>query len=237
MIIESLYPEVGCLYGDLGNLAYLRRCLPQARVISTRLNEEPAFVRQTVDLIYLGAMSPSGQAVVLDRLRAHRDRLRQLLADDQTVVLLTGDALELVGGFIQHPDGSRLDALGLFDFHAVWQTPSRHNSLILADFGVSRIVGYTSRFSHSYPTGDFGHLFTVAKGIGLNPDTKLEGIRAGKLYATYLHGPLLVANPDFTKHILGEVGVSSPRLPFETEVYRAYRRKLAEYEQPSLRLA
>ena len=34
-VIEALYPEVCNLFGDTGNLRYLKLCLPQATFIET----------------------------------------------------------------------------------------------------------------------------------------------------------------------------------------------------------
>ena len=236
MIIESLYPEICCLYGDKGNTAYLQHCLPDATFAETRLTAKPVFAEQPVDLFHMCSMSEHAQEIALKQLAPYRSELARMIDDGQTTVLLTGNALELFGKYIQRPDGSRIDGLGLLDFYSVRQTPTRFNSLILADFQGTEIVGYTSRFSHTYTDATDNYLFQVEKGIGFNPDTKLEGVHQGNLYATYLPGPLLIANPAFTKTVLAGLGVTLPHLPFEDEVERAYRKKLAEYQNPSLQL-
>ncbi|MCL2491049.1 MAG: hypothetical protein FWF36_10110 [Propionibacteriaceae bacterium] len=236
MIIESLYPEICCLYGDLGNTVYLRHCLPDATFAQTSLTSPPVFLSQPIDLLYLCSMSERAQEIAIQQLLPHRCELAKLLDGGQTTVLLTGNALEIFGQYIQRPDGSRIDGLGLLDFYSVRVTPNRFNSLILASFQDTKIVGYTSRFSHTYTKATDNCQFKVEKGVGFNPGTDLEGLHVGKLYATYLHGPLLIANPAFTKALLADMGVTLPRLPFEDEVQRAYLKKLAEYEQPSLQL-
>jgi len=236
MIIESLYPEICCLYGDKGNTAYLRHCVPDATFAETSLTSPPVFANQTVDMFYMCSMSERGQEIALKQLAPYRSQLAKLLEDGQTTVLLTGNALELFGHYIQRPDGTKIEGLGLLDFYSVRQTPTRFNSLILADFQDTKIVGYTSRFSHTYSNTTDNYLFKVEKGIGFNPGTHLEGLHLGKLYATYLHGPLLIANPAFTKAVLAGMGVTLPRLPFEDELKLAYDKKLAEYENPSLQL-
>jgi len=236
MIIESLYPEICCLYGDKGNTVYLRHCLPGATFAETSLTSQPVFADKSVDLLYMCSMSERAQEIAIQQLAPYRNQLAKLLDDGQTTVLLTGNALEIFGQYIQRPDGSKIEGLGLLDIHSVRQTPARFNSLILADFQGTKIVGYTSRFSHTYTKTTDNYLFKVEKGVGFNPDTDLEGVHQGKLYATYLHGPLLIANPAFTKALLVEMGVTLPSLPFEDEVERAYLKKLAEYQNPSLQL-
>ena len=63
-VIEALYPEVCNLFGDTGNLRYLKLCLPQATFIETALNDEPYFVHHPVSMIYLGPMSEHTQCTV-----------------------------------------------------------------------------------------------------------------------------------------------------------------------------
>ena len=46
MKIEILYPERCNLYGDLANMDYLRKCLPQAEFVETPLGETPQFARE-----------------------------------------------------------------------------------------------------------------------------------------------------------------------------------------------
>ena len=46
MKIEILFPEFCNLYGDLANMDYLRRCLPQAEFVETSLQEEPLLARE-----------------------------------------------------------------------------------------------------------------------------------------------------------------------------------------------
>ena len=69
MKIEVLFPEVCNLYGDLQNMNYLKKCLPEAEFINTSLGEEPAFVTGKIDFIYLGPMTEKTQEdlVVLQR--------------------------------------------------------------------------------------------------------------------------------------------------------------------------
>jgi len=235
MKIEVLYPEVCCLYGDKANAMYLQRCLPGADFVHTALADEPSFVSETPDLVYVGSMSEASQELLLELLTPHRDRLQELLESSHTIFLLTGNALELLGTYIQREDGTRLDGLGLVDMHTVRQAPRRFNSLVTGEFAGLTLAGYTSRFSHTYLGDDVPPFMTVTRGTGLNPKTKYEGVHQGNLYATYLLGPLLIANPDFTKHLLSKLGAPSA-LPFEDAVYQAYRTKLTEMAKPGLKL-
>ena len=74
----------------------------------------------------------------------------------------------------------------------------------------------------------------VEIGTGSAPNTKLEGIRSGRVIATYLLGPLLVSNPDFSKWLLRQLGIEDPELPFAGALYKSYETRRKEFQQPDL---
>ena len=96
MKIEILYPERCNLYGDLANMDYLRKCLPQAEFAETPRGETPQFAREKVDMVYLGPMTEQAQEQVLEQLFPLKERLQELVEQD-VVFLCTGNALELSG--------------------------------------------------------------------------------------------------------------------------------------------
>ena len=77
MTVEILYPELCNLYGDRGNIDYLRRCLP-ADYHQTQIGDEPWFVQHEVDLIYLCSMTERSQERVIRALTPYRERLAEL---------------------------------------------------------------------------------------------------------------------------------------------------------------
>ena len=98
------------------------------------------------------------------------------------------------------------------------------------------VIGYTSRFSHTYDL-DPDHAFCeVEIGTGSQPNTKYDGIYQGGLIATYCIGNLLVSNPDFTHWLLQQLNCDKA-LPFEKEIRKAYEVKLQEFTKPHLELA
>ena len=58
--IEVLFPEFCSLFADSSNVRYLERCLPDAEFVYTSYMDEPLFVTEKPDLIYMGAMTESG---------------------------------------------------------------------------------------------------------------------------------------------------------------------------------
>ena len=93
-VIEALYPEVCNLFGDTGNLRYLKLCLPQATFIETALNDEPYFVHHPVSMIYLGPMSEHTQCIIISKLAPYRERIAECIANGVTF-LATGNAMEV----------------------------------------------------------------------------------------------------------------------------------------------
>ena len=79
MRIEILFPETANLFGDLGNVRYLRSCLPQGEFVETALNEEPRFLTEPMDLVYLGPMTERTQEKVIEKLMPHKERIRELI--------------------------------------------------------------------------------------------------------------------------------------------------------------
>ncbi len=237
MRIEVLYSELCCLYGDKGNVEFLRRCLPEAEFIQTQLNEKPAFLDGSVSMVYLCSMSEKSQELILDRLMPYRETISSLAEEGNTVLFFVGNAMELLGKYIQREDGSKVEALGLFDTYAVRQTPKRFNSLMRIDFKDQQLLGFTTRFSHTYGLTEEIALGHVSLGAGENPESKLEGICAGNVVATYLSGPVLVANPDFALWFLDRIGASVKELPFEQTLREAYSRRKQDFERPDLEMA
>jgi len=232
MRIEILYSDVCCLYGDKGNMMLLEKCMPEAEFIHTGLNDTPVFLNEKVDLVYLCSMSERSQELVLSRLMPHKEAI----AKADTLILAVGNSLELLGKYIQREDGSKVEALGLFDTYAVRQTPNRFNSLMKGEFEGMTLLGYTSRFSHTYGITEDIAMMKIPVGAGQNPKSQLEGIRSGNVLATYMNGPMLVANPDFTLWLLKELNAGADKLPGEAALRQAYDQKLKDFSIPDLEM-
>ena len=229
MKLEILFPEICCLFGDTMNVKLLQRTLPDTELIETPLRGAESFATTNPDMIYMGSMTERSQSLATAALLPHRDRIAELI-DGGTVFLITGNASELFGKYIENEDGTRLDTLGLFDTHAKRRMFSRFNSLYLGDFGGTPVVGFKSQFSHSYGSAD--PLFVTTRGPGRNPDTAEEGMRRNNFMATTVLGPLLVLNPPFFRRLLALLGCPDCEIPFEAAAMDAYNLRLQEFSDP-----
>lgn len=230
MRIEILFPEFCNLFGDMSNMRYLKKCLPEAEFIEAPFRGEPVFFTEDVDLVYLGPMTERMQERVIEKFRPHRDRISALI-DGGTVFLFTGNALEVLGSSIRNEDGSQVEGLGLFPLYARRDMLHRHNSTFLGSFQGEPVMGFKSQFTMAYPEGDVEGLFQVEKGVGLNPKCKFEGVRKNNFFGTYLIGPALLLNPPFTRHLLSCMGVEDPSLAFEEEMLAAYEKRLKDFRE------
>ncbi len=223
--VELLFPELCNIYGESYNVEYLRRCSDEIEVINTNHMDTPAFVNGDVDMIYLGCTTERKQEQIIGILSQYRDRIIELI-DKGVIFLATGNAVEMFGNYIK--DGDRkIDALGIFDFYSVrYMSRDRHNSQFIGTFDDITVLGHRSQFSFAY--GDFDDNFIdIQKGIGMNPDTKKEGVRRNNFYGTYSLGPFLILNPLFAKKLMRIMGIDDT-LCFEKEIVEAYEYRLAE---------
>ncbi|MFI3324699.1 MAG: hypothetical protein R3Y35_00835 [Clostridia bacterium] len=229
MKIEILYPEVCNLFGDLANMRYLKLCLPQAEFIHTSLNQKPKFFDENIDLVYMGPTTENYQEKIIDIFMPYKDALKEKI-DSGVHFLFVGNTLEILGNYIETPDGDRIKCLGLIDMYAEQNFKERHNSKCEGKLdNLSPILGFKTQFTDCYPANDNNALFGVVKGQGMNTECNFEGIRINNFFGTYYLGPLLIMNPDFTKYFLKSLGIQNPVLAFEEDVQAAYDFKLKEF--------
>lgn len=254
MKIEILFPEFCNLFGDMSNMRYLQKCLPDAEFIETAFDSEPAFLTEPIDLIYLGPMTERTQERIIKKFMPHREKIKELI-DGGTVFLFTGNAMEVLFKAIYTPTHDQkhelnlspiplpklrkekpcpmteIPALNLLPLTANRDMVNRHNSTFLGSFSGGEIMGFKSQFTLAYPQGEVNGLFTVNKGTGLNSECAFEGVRVNNFFGTYLLGPILVLNPNFTRHLLGCMGVKNPQLAFEKEAQAAYEKRLKDFKE------
>lgn len=243
--VEALFPEVANLYGDTYQMELIRQSVPDAQIISTGLKDRPAFASGDVDFLYMGPSSEEGLELAAAALKPYRERLKELI-DKGTVCLFTGNSFEILEEYTEvaeevpgkDGEGRRIEGLGLFPFHAVRRMMHRYNTLYWGTFedtdkATRDLIGFKTEFSYTYGDNSQCFAFQGKRGFGLNPDTAQEGIRVKNFLGTYLNGPVMINNPYFAKYLLKLAGVENPHLAFEEDMFKAYRQKLARFQDPS----
>lgn len=228
--IEILFPEFCNLYGDISNMKYLKKCLPDADFIETAFDEEPCFANEKVNFIYLGPMTENMQEKVIKKLKPYKDRIEELIKEN-VIFLITGNAIEIFGKYIENEDGSEIEALGIFDIYAKRDMLHRYNSIFIGKWENIDIVGFKSQFTFAYGNNEENYFAKVEKGVGLNKKSKFEGIMKNNFIATYLIGPILILNPLFTEKLLKKMKLNNTKIAFEEDIKAAYNQRLQEFKK------
>lgn len=245
MLIEFLYPELSNLYGESGHVRFIKSLFADAEFVETSLADIPAFSHRDVDLMFMGAMSERAQEKIIHALLPYRVELKNRF-DTGCFALFTGNAMEVLGQAIDCGDGRSIEALGIFPFMAKRQMQQRLNCFFLGQLCEKlisearqndlddSIVGFKTQFSQCYLTeeaADPGCFCQTEKGFGLNKKQAEEGYVYKNVICTYLIGPLLITNPDFTKLWLRRMGKGEIELPFEATLQAAYKARLADFRK------
>ncbi len=227
--IEVLYSEFSNMYGEIYNAMLLENC-KKVKVIYTKFNDEPYFVKHKVDMIYMGNIRDNRTYLILDKLKPHRDKLKKMV-DDNVIFLLTGNALELFGKYILE-NGKKTKALDIMNYYVEKDFTKKHASWFMGKFNDIEIIGHRNQFSKCF---DIKHSFIdVLGGKGSDLASKKEGIHYKNFYATYLLGPFLIMNPYFVKHLYGLLGITD-KIPYEEDAIAAYNERIAYFRRENAR--
>ncbi len=230
IVVEVLYPELCNLYGDSANVRYLKLCMPQAEFIETHINDKPRFLSEKISFVYMGACTERAQLKIIEELSPFKDEIKMKI-EEELLFLFTGNALEVLGDYIETPEGKKQKALGVFNFYVKQNMLQRHNSECEAYFGDFRVLGFKTQFTMCYPKSDDNFFMAVSKGMGMNLKSKKEGIHYKNFMGTYIVGPILIMNPSFTKYILKLIMKKDTELPFEKEVVEAYNKRGLDFDK------
>lgn len=232
--IEMLYPEVCNLFGNMYNIKYLQETTDEIEVIKTELTTKPRFLEEKIDMVYMAPMTEKSQELVIKALKSYKEQIKQKIEEGQ-IFLVIGNALEIFGDYIENEDGSKIEGLSITKLYAKKDMMNRYNSLYLGEFENIKIEGFKSQFSMSYGDNSQNFLFDTIRGDGINKESKYEGIRINNFMGTYVLGPLLVVNPEFTKYILKLMDIKVEKLAFEEVASKCYDIRLQEFENSNIK--
>lgn len=229
IVIEELFPEVCNLFGDSGNMRYLRLCLPEAEYIETALNDKPYFAEHDVNMIYMGPMTENTQVEVIKRLTPYKKRIEELI-EKGVIFLMTGNSHEVFGKTITDLDGTEVKCLGINDFYAKRDMLHRFSGLVMGNYEDIEITAFRAQFTEGFTGEGLTPFVKMTKGVPMNKQNFSEGYIKNNFYGTYLLGPLLVLNPYFTKKLLYKLCGKERTLAFEPETIKAYEARLEDFK-------
>ena len=212
--VVHLYPREMSIYGDLGNTRCLAARIRRHGYIPVVHQHHPgsAFPEEA-HLVLGGGGQDSGQVRVEADLEQIAERLRALAAEGTPMLMICG-MYQLFGNAFITVEGRRLPGLGILDVTTQGNAKRMIGPVVLTtDFG--HVVGYENH-SGSTTLGAGQQPFgTVRSGFGNNGADQTEGARTLNVFGSYLHGPILPANPAFADALIAMAAERATGRPFE----------------------
>ena len=226
----ALYPDLMNIYADRGNLIVLeRRCAWRGigfELFSSSLGEPLDGGEH--DLFYIGGGQDRDQRLCAEDLIENKREGLLAAAARGAVVLGVCGGYQLLGHSYALGE-EEISGVGLLDVRTVREDGPRliGNVAIEAalggDSGGDRVLaGFENHGGRTSLGSGAEALGRVLKGHGNNGRDGLEGVRAGHLIGTYLHGPLLPKNAWFADWLIATaLGLPSPLAPLSDELENA----------------
>ena len=199
--LVHIYPREMSIYGDLGN----------TRALASRLRwhgYEPVIHQHhpgsdfpaDAHLVLGGGGQDSGQARVEDDL-AHNAEVLSALAADGTPMLMICGMYQLFGNAFITVEGERLPGIGILDVTTQGNAKRMVGPVVLGT-AYGDVVGYENHSGSTQLAAGQQAFGTVRFGMGNNGTDATEGAVTGNVFGSYLHGPLLPANPRFADALI-----------------------------------
>jgi CobQ-like glutamine amidotransferase family enzyme len=189
------------IYGDLGN----------TRALASRLRwhgYEPLVHQhhpgndfpQDAHLVLGGGGQDSGQVRVEDDLVHNSTVLKDLAADGTPMLMICG-MYQLFGNAFITIEGERLPGIGILDVTTQGNAKRMIGPVVL-DTAFGDVVGYENHSGSTVLGAGQRPFGKVRSGLGNNGTDKTEGAVTRNVFGSYLHGPVLPANPSFADALL-----------------------------------
>jgi CobQ-like glutamine amidotransferase family enzyme len=232
-VVGWLYPDLMNIYGDRGNvLTLLKRARWRgfdARLVE--LGKGTAAGMDEVDVFFFGGGQDREQLLVYEDLLEHKaPPLQRALAGGAAMLAVCG-GYQLLGRYYEIAGGERLPGLSLFDLYTE-AGPERSIGNVVVDvpaLGIepATLVGFENHSGRTFLGPDVPPLGQVRVGSGNNGADGTEGIAAGNVFGTYLHGSLLPKNPHLADLVIARAlerrGIGPLQALDDTLELRAHR--------------
>jgi lipid II isoglutaminyl synthase (glutamine-hydrolysing) len=222
--VGHLYPDYLNIYADRGNIAVLAR---RAAARGHELEVTPVGMGDRVveaDLYYVGGGQDREQELVAHDLAAKGDALRAA-ADRGAAFLAVCGGYQLLGRSYRDVSGVELPGIGLLPLVTVAGARRMIGDVLLDCAWAGRtLAGFENHAGRTLLDAGAEPFGRVLAGFGNDGVSGFEGCRAGSVYGTYLHGPLLPRNPWLADRLLEEAlahaGLETTLAPLEDALER-----------------
>ena len=154
-----------------------------------------------IDLFYVGGGQDREQALVSGDLAKGR-RATSAVGDGAAFLAVCG-GYQLLGRHYRDRAGDELPGIGLLPLQTVAGERRMIGDVLLeCDWAGRTLAGFENHAGRTYLDEGAEGLGRVLAGFGNDGESGVEGCRQGRVYGTYLHGPLLPRNPWFADRLL-----------------------------------
>ncbi|MFP7697293.1 type 1 glutamine amidotransferase [Trueperella sp. LYQ143] len=209
--IGVIDPEVLGTYGDTGNasvLAYRARARGiDAQIHMIHLDQA---IPTSMDIYVMGGGEDAAQAIAAEHLRANRDFCQKI--ESGTPLLAICASLQILGNWYVDARNQRVEGLELLD---ITTSPQGHRSIgeLVSEpmFGglAQELTGFENHGGATSLGPDARPLGIVTAGTGNGgttavgqPGLMYDGVAQHGIIATYMHGPVLVRNPELADYLI-----------------------------------
>jgi CobQ-like glutamine amidotransferase family enzyme len=203
--VALVYPDLLGTYGDGGNATVLAGRLrwrgTRAEVLTVRAAEP---VPESCELYVVGGGEDLPQALAARKLAESRALHRAV--DAGAVVLAICAGLQILGESFAGPDGKQNEGLGLLGCVTTTTAKPRAVGEVLVEpfgewAGLGPLTGFENHGAVTELLPGTRPVGAVRVGVG-NKDGTVEGAVKGRIWGTYLHGPVLARNPGLADLLL-----------------------------------
>jgi CobQ-like glutamine amidotransferase family enzyme len=222
--VGHLYPDHLNIYADRGNIAVLAgRAAARGHELEVAGVAPGDPVPAAIDLFYIGGGQDREQALIARDLTTKGAALHDAVDGGASVLAVCG-GYQLLGAFYRDRGGSELPGVGLLPLHTVAGERRMIGDVLLhCGWAGQTLAGFENHGGRTYLDAGAEPLGDVVHGFGNDGVSGHEGCRAGRVYGTYLHGPLLPRNPWFADRLLADAlahrtGAEAELAPLDDEL-------------------
>ena len=215
--LVHLYPREMSIYGDLGNTRCLAARIRRHGYACVVHDHHPGMpFPETAHLLVGGGGQDSGQTRVEEDVRVIGPRLRSLAADGAAMLMICGMYQMFGHTFITH-EGVEVEGVGILDVTTRGLSRRMIGGVVL-DTAFGQVVGFENHSGATVLAPGQEPFGTVTVGHGNDGASGTEGARSGNVIGSYLHGPLLPANPAVADALIAAAVERATGRAFEPEI-------------------
>lgn len=218
--VGHLYPDYLNIYADRGNIAVLTaRAAAREHDLAVIEIGIADSIPADIDLFYIGGGQDLEQELIAPDLAAKGTELRRAV-DGGAAFLAVCGGFQLLGRHYRDVSGVEIPGIGLLPLHTEAGDRRMIGDVLLdCAWAGETLAGFENHAGRTILDDGAEPLGRVIHGHGNDGVTGFEGCRAGRIYGTYLHGPLLPRNPWFADRLLADAlahaGVDEPLEPLD----------------------